>query len=136
MASRGAITVSGLTDNAGNESVLGRLMTSKFPLVVILTELSEQLRHRHLDLALRWIPRGQNEEADALTNQDFSSFRPSNRVDLDVSKLPFRIIPSMVKVAENLYAYVQKKKGRNSGKDWQPKKKVRPEDKLRSKAPW
>ena len=38
----GSVVISGFTDNAGNEAVLNRLMTSKFPLVVILTELAEQ----------------------------------------------------------------------------------------------
>ena len=40
----GTVVLSGLTDNAGNEAVLARLMSSKFPLVVILTELAAQLK--------------------------------------------------------------------------------------------
>ena len=43
---RGRATVSGYTDNAGNAALPSRLMTSRFPLVVVLAELAEQLRAR------------------------------------------------------------------------------------------
>ena len=54
---KGRILLSGQTDNIGNVSVLSRLMSSKFPLVVILTELAERFRQWDLDLGLDWIPR-------------------------------------------------------------------------------
>ena len=44
-------------------------MSSKFPLVVILTEMAVQLQSRKLELDLDWIPRNQNKEADAITNE-------------------------------------------------------------------
>ena len=55
---RGSVVISGFTDNAGNEAVLNRLMTSKFPLVVILTELAEQLEQGEFDVTFTWVPRG------------------------------------------------------------------------------
>merc|ERR1712102_11877 len=73
-AASGGITITGATDNQGNSQVLGRLMTSKFPMVVVLAELAAQLKKTSLKLDLQWVPRDQNEEADALTNRDFSSF--------------------------------------------------------------
>ena len=39
---RGSVVISGFTDSARHEAVLNRQMTSKVPLVVILTELAEQ----------------------------------------------------------------------------------------------
>ena len=53
--SRGAIVLSGITDNAGNQMVVNKLTTSKFPLVVILGEVSEQLRSRAIELSLEWV---------------------------------------------------------------------------------
>ena len=50
---RGSVIISGFTDNAGNEAVLNKLMTSKFPLVVILTELAEQLKQGEFDMTFR-----------------------------------------------------------------------------------
>ena len=56
---RGSAVISGFTDNAGNEAVLNKLMTSKFPLVVILTELAEQLKQGEFDMTLTWVPADQ-----------------------------------------------------------------------------
>ena len=75
-AASGRITITGATDNRGNSQVLGRLMSSKFPLVVVLAELAAQLKKRCLRLDLQWVPRDENEEADGLTNLDFSGFDP------------------------------------------------------------
>ena len=43
-AAAGQVTISASTDNAGNAQILTRLMSSKFPLVVVLVELSAQIR--------------------------------------------------------------------------------------------
>ena len=50
--------VEGVGVHAGNEAVLKRLKTSKFPRVVILTELAEQLNKGEFDVTLTWVPRG------------------------------------------------------------------------------
>ena len=70
------LQITGLTDNRGNVFALSRLMSSKFPLVLILSEFASQLRTRRLGMSLRWIPRGQNEEADALTNGQTGASTP------------------------------------------------------------
>ena len=111
----GSVVISGFTDNAGNEAVLNRLMTSKFPLVVILTELAEQFQQGEFDMTLTCVPRGQNELADALTNGDFGNFRKENRMEVDVRSLGFKILPEMVRVADSLYADVKRHK--EMGKD-------------------
>ena len=92
------------TDNSVNTSALSRLMSSKFPLVIVLTEFAAQLRRLRLDLSLQWIPRNQNEEADALTNQDFVAFIPENRIGVDISELNFMVLDEMFAVADSLYA--------------------------------
>ena len=60
----GSISITGLTDNAGNTLALGKLLSSKFPLVLILTEFAHQLRKKNVAFDLRWVPRNQNEHAN------------------------------------------------------------------------
>ena len=50
---------------------MDKMTTTKFPLGAILMELAHQLSNRRAVLRAQWLPRLQNEEADALTNSDF-----------------------------------------------------------------
>ena len=100
----GGISVSGSTDNAGNACVVSRLMSSKFPLVVVLAELACQLRSRRMDLCLDWIPRDQNEAADALSNSEFAEFDEAKRIHLDVTKIEWQVLEEYMLRADALYA--------------------------------
>ena len=71
-------------------------------MLLVLGELAVQLRQRQVELALDWIPREQNIEADALTNADYSAFDQEKRIILDVEHLPFLILPKLTKVADLL----------------------------------
>lgn len=62
------VSVGGLTDNIGNRFAVARLLTTKWPLDVFVSELATQLEVRNLLLQLSWVPRDQNAEADAITN--------------------------------------------------------------------
>ena len=104
------LQLTGLTDNSGNTFALARLMSSKFPLVVILAEFAAQLRQKRLALELQWVPRNQNEEADALTNIRTELFDKTREVKVDLAKLEFVVLPEMVKVADALYAEVQRRR--------------------------
>ena len=75
---------------------MDKLMTSKFPLIVVLMELAEQLAAVNVGMALRWIPRLQNEEADALTNGVFSEFSADRRIVVSINDLPFKVLGSMM----------------------------------------
>ncbi|CAE7173456.1 unnamed protein product [Symbiodinium pilosum] len=55
------------TDNRGNSNLVARLLTTKFPLCILLMELAMQPQVRGADLRLHWLPRLQNKEADSLT---------------------------------------------------------------------
>ena len=110
----GAIQLTGLTDNAGNVSALSRLMSSKFPLIVILTELAAQMRARRLHLDLAWIPRNQNEEADALTNGRLEGFDSNLRMHIDLETVGFLILPKMMAVADALYEDVRARRARTA----------------------
>jgi uncharacterized protein HemY len=52
-----------------------------------LAELAEQLKLRQTELNLVWVPRDQNEEADELTNEEFSRFRSDLRVDIALESI-------------------------------------------------
>ena len=100
----------GVTDNLGNTFAVTKLMTSKFPLVVILAEVAAQLRSRSMVLHLGWTPRDQNEEADALTNEEFAAFSMSRRVPVDLAKIKWCVLPQMLGVAQDIYERVQQAK--------------------------
>ena len=131
---RGTVGLSGVTDNLGNTFVLSKMMTSKFPMVVILTEVAAQLRARDLELGLHWAPREQNEEAYALTNEEFGGFSPARRIAVDLGAIRWIVLPDMLKAAEDIYHEVSALKGvRVEGP---AVRKTRPQDKLRVRDPW
>ena len=91
-ATVGLATLSCGTDNQGNSYLLDKLMTTKFPRGVILMEPSCQLDLRRASLHARWIPRLQNEGADALTNGEFSHSVEANRIHVDLDTLGYRVL--------------------------------------------
>ena len=87
---------SGSTDNKGNMYLIRRLMTTKYPLNVFLMEIAAQLDKRKLDLELAWVPRDQNTEADELSNLDFRSFDPSERVAVNLEAIPSIVLHDLM----------------------------------------
>ena len=96
---------------------MSKLMTSKFPLLVILTELAAQLRERRVDLALQWVPRSQNEEADAITNDRVEIFDKTLEVKMDPSKVDWVVLPVMMGVAEQIYSDVKLRRGAKAAQE-------------------
>jgi len=94
----GEMCFTAFTDNQSNGFLIDRLQTTKFPLCLILMEVAWQLQERNISANLRWVPRLQNEEADALTNGDFSAFDPERRIHMEVEKMPFGILPRLLEV--------------------------------------
>ena len=82
-------------------------MTTKYPLGVILMELSCQLGFRRACLHTRWIPRLQNEEADALTNGDFQHFGPKLRIPVSLDQLQFRVVNELFEEGETYVAELE-----------------------------
>ena len=94
--STGFITLGCGTDNRGNTFLLDGLLTTKFPLGVVWMELSHQMRKRNAVLRASWIPRLQNEEADALTNSDFRHFAPEKRIPVELADLNFGVLNELM----------------------------------------
>ena len=91
-ASTGLATLTCGTDNQGNSFLLDKLMTTKYPLAVVLMELSCQLGRRRAALHARWLPRLQKEEADALTNEEFLHFDMALRIPVKLENLGFVVL--------------------------------------------
>ncbi|CAE7196495.1 unnamed protein product [Symbiodinium sp. CCMP2592] len=86
------VAIAGATDNQSNEKLLRKQSTTKWPLMLINMQLSHLLRKACLRLSLTWKPRDENKLADALTNQDFSSFSSEHRLNVSFSELPLELL--------------------------------------------
>ena len=92
--------------------MLDKLLTTKYPLGVVLMELATQLGRRAVTLRADWLPRLQNEEADALTNMDFRHFVDENRIHVDLENLDFLVMSDLVASGDclaELEAFKQKR---------------------------
>ena len=96
----GTLTLSCGTDNFGNTFLLDRLLTTKYPLGVILMEVAYQCRRRRATLRANWVPRLENQEADDLTNMEFKCFDPARRIDVDLDKLEFGVLRDLFEVGD------------------------------------
>ena len=92
-----------------------------------------QLRAKNLHLELDWVPRAQNEEADALTNHDYSAFSADRRLNINPEDLGLMIMPELLGVAEDLYKDIVARRSRKAvGTAGGTRKKA----KLRETDPW
>ena len=72
--SRGVCWIRAGTDNQSNTYAVSKMMSTKFPLTLLVMELSETLRSSCCELSLDWIPREKNQLADDLTNEKVDHF--------------------------------------------------------------
>eukprot|EP00435_Cladocopium_sp_Y103_P031543 s616_g8.t1 len=122
----GRLALTAYTDNQTNSYVLDRFMSTAFPASVVLMELAIQLQERQLDLDLQWIPREQNIEADALTNEDFSMFTKERRLEVEVQNLDFKVLHVLMKLAEEIdQEIILKRSSKTQAAPQDPAKKMR-----------
>ena len=107
------------TDNKGNAFILRKGLSTKFPVTLLVIEVAETLRRQDAYATLTWVRRDGNELADALTNEDFSSFAMQYREE--VGKEPFQwiVMDELLKGSEKLFNEIkehkeQKKKLKNT----------------------
>ena len=110
----GSISIAGGTDNAGNTFAMNKLMSTKWPLTVLLIEMAEFLRHTSIQLHLRWVPRESNTEADDLTNQKFDAFDKDLRVPVVGADLPWLVLPRIMQQSHRLFEEVLEQRSKNS----------------------
>jgi hypothetical protein len=92
----GSFSLSGVTDNQGNQYVANKLLTTKYPLCCVLMELVEQLDRRRAWLDLTWRRRNENTLADALANFDFEAFSTQRRVEVDLRRCKLHIMGKLM----------------------------------------
>ena len=97
------VAIRGYTDNQSNESLLRKAMTTKFPSTLILMELAEELSAKNCELQLQWIKRDLNQLADDLTNENFASFDPNFRINLEGEALEWRVLGRLVGYATSYF---------------------------------
>ena len=136
----GSVSFTCGTDNQGNSFLLDKLMTTKYPLGVVLMEVACQLGLRNATLRANWLPRLQNEEADALTNSDFRHFSVARRNPVKLEELRFVVLTDLFQTGD---AYVtelealkaQAKRTRETSAPVPAKRSKKPVP-LREKDPW
>ena len=139
-----SVALTAYTDNCGNSHVLKKFGSSKYPLSIIVMELASQLDRQGIDLQLEWIPRGQNCEADDLTNERFEDFAEERRIEVDFESLGFLVMPRLMEEAgrldSELKIYKTSREAKldkiKSGEIKLPETKKRKKGQLRWEDPW
>ena len=103
-------------------------------------ELSEQLEARNSWLKIDWVPRHQNEEADALTNEQYGGFREDLRINLDPGGIKWIILTEILELGGGLLKELEAKKllrkaGRHAAKEAKKRRKLAGET-LKERDPW
>ncbi len=94
--SRGQVMLTSVTDNKGNMYALSRLMSTKFPLCLIVMELAAQLERHEMRLNVEWTPRDLNQEADDLSNFRFAGFHPAHRLGSRLEDINFIVLDRLL----------------------------------------
>ncbi len=111
------VVLTSVTDNRGNSFALTKLMTTRFPLCLIVMELSAQLEARNMRLEMQWSPRDLNSEADALTNGDYTGFNPEHRIAVDLGAIPWLVLNRLMAHALDFEESRQRAKRRRALKN-------------------
>ena len=98
------------TDNRGNIVALNHLMTTRYPLCVVVMELAAVLAKEGLRLSLNWVPRTANQEADDLSNLKTDAFDPKLRLHFDPAEHRWEVLREYLEAGTSLHAEVQEKK--------------------------
>ena len=140
------LTLSCGTDSQGNTYRLDRMLTTKYPLGVVLMELAHQMRRRRLVLRAKWLPRLENEEADALTNLDFRHFDEARMVPVDLNDMKFGVLNDLfgagdaymteLEAARSKAKLQAEKDKAEVGKGDGKKQRRKASDTLRERDPW
>ena len=98
------------TDNLGNDHILRRSMSTKFPLTLLVIEISEMLRAVDATAKLRWVRRDDNQGADDLTNCIFTRFAEEKRVHFKVEEGTWLVLDELMKESKKVFEEIQEMK--------------------------
>ena len=135
-------TGTAITDNVGNSYVVGKLMSTEFPICAVLMELAEQHGMSGSRLRLEWAARDQNQESDALTHGDVQQFRPEYRGVVGPPAMGWILLDDRLEAGDAMTEELgrlraEKKALRENMKVIKRKRKMRlAEETLKVKGPW
>ena len=135
---KGLLRISCGTDNLGNTFLLDRLITTKYPLGVVLMEVAHQCHKKGLSLRADWVPRLENQEADDLTNLEFKSFDMARRLDVQLEALEFGVLRELFHVGDQYLEELEslKARAREAKVAKEGKKRKLAGESLRERDPW
>ena len=118
--------------------MLDRLLTTRYPLGVILMEVAHQCRRRGLALRANWVPRLENQEADDLTNLEFKSFDESRRLNVELERLDFGVRTELFNVGDSYLEELESFKAQAKTREVTAVQKRRKKagESLRERDPW
>ena len=136
--SRTVMSLSASADNLGNTYVLNHFMSCKYPLSIVVMELAVQLKKLGLEMDLKWIPRGQNSEADSLTNSEFMGFDTSKRITVEFEDMKFDVMDKLMAKAADLDEEIKLAKSSKEAKSDRPAESMhkRKRGQTRWEDPW
>lgn len=111
---KGTCRAHGMTDNQSNTYAVSRRMSTKFPSTLLLMEMSEELEGKKCELDLEWVRRDDNQDADALTNQEYGAFDANLRVRVDGPGLQWRVLHKVLKSSDLFWQEVCSLKGKKT----------------------
>ena len=131
-------SITGSTDNRGNSYIVRKMLSTKWPIMPLLIELSEQLRAREAELHLSWIPRENNQEADDLSNLKLDEFSLENRVHFKLSEIPWIAFMELIGTTETMYKEIVQRREENKARKRpaQSIKRLRGNKRLKWTSPW
>ena len=98
------------TDNQGNQYIVQKGMSTKFPLTLLMMEMSEELRAKKVSATLEWVRRDENQAADDLTNMEFGKFDSSKRCTLSSEEMRWRVLDGLMSQSQLLYEEIEMRK--------------------------
>lgn len=113
------------TDNKGNDFVLKKGMSTKFPLTMLVMEASDMMRKKNFIACLSWVRRDDNQGADDLTNENFQDFNMELRENVKSEDVKWLVLDDLLKEGKILYEEITQKKKikKNSSVSKSPKEK-------------
>ena len=140
----GLISLTCSTDNQGNSFLLDKMLTTRYPLGIVLMELAHQMKLRRMVLRARWLPRLQNQEADDLTNEEFRHFDPKRRIHVELKSLGLEVMDSLFSAGDEYMADLENARASEKRKEelrrqsgvQRAEKKAAKGAKLRDTDPW
>ena len=95
-------------------------LSAKFPVTLLLIELAETLRVKDSFVTLTWVPREENDLADALTNLNFDAFDMNLREAVSEEDMGWLVLDELMEnsrvLSEEIKAHKEMKRAENRKK--------------------